>query len=317
LNENPSPGLKMIVEKFIDKPDLDVTNVVFMIGPRINAAGRMAHAKSAVKLLLAEDEEEADKLSVQLNEYNLARRGLDKTVTAQALEQIDADATHKDRKTTVVFSPEWHKGVVGIVASRLMEVHYRPTIVLTQSGDAIVGSARSIEAFNVHDALIACTEVLIQFGGHKYAAGLKLEPSNLTAFRELFEASAGELTSEELTQVLKYEAEISLNSIHEQLVTNLKRFAPHGPQNPQPLFLTRNVWDTGQAKTMGGDHSHLRLNVVDDSVSQALGAVCFGMGNLFRSLNKRQKFDMLYTVEENHFNGRTSIQLMVKDIRLV
>ncbi len=316
LNENPSPGLKMIIEKFIDKPDLDVTNVVFMIGPRINAAGRMAHAKSAVQLLLAEDEDEADKLSVKLNEYNLTRRGLDKSITAEALEQIEDDASHKDRKTTVVYAPNWHKGVVGIVASRLMEVHYRPTIVLTQTGNALVGSARSIEAFNVHDALVACSEVLIQFGGHKYAAGLKLEPANLDRFKVLFEASADELTSEELTLVLKYEAEIPLSAIHEQLVTNLKRFAPHGPENPQPLFLTKNVWDTGQAKTMGGDHSHLRLNVVDESNNQALGAVCFGMGDLFRNLNKRQKFDMLYTIEENHFNGRTSIQLMVKDIRL-
>jgi single-stranded-DNA-specific exonuclease len=316
LNEDPSPGLKMVIEKFINKPNLDVTNVVFMIGPRINAAGRMADAKSAVRLLLAENESEADLLAVELNEYNKTRKGLDADITSEALDMINRDELHKNQKTTVVYNEGWHKGVIGIVASRIMEVHYRPTIVLTGSDDVLVGSARSIEAFNVHDALTSCKQHLIQFGGHKYAAGMKLKLSSLSEFKKAFELSAQSLTESDLTEIYTYDAEIDLAVISEQLIKNLKRFAPHGPGNREPIFLSKNLRDSGSAKTIGGDHSHLRLNVISNSHQYAIGAIAFGMGSLYHSINKGQSFDMLYSIEENNFNGRTSIQLMVKDIRL-
>lgn len=316
LVDNPSKGLKTIMDRFMTTSTIDITNIVFMIGPRINAAGRVSDAKTAVKMLLADSDLDAEALARQLNEHNNHRRGLDKDITKQALLMLRQDENYKDRKTTVVYNEHWHKGVVGIVASRLLEVYYKPTIVLTKSGDKIVGSARSINDFNIHDALEECSDHLIQFGGHKYAAGMTLKPENLNAFMEAFEATAKDLTEQQLRPTLNYELEIGLGSVNEKLYENLKRFAPFGPGNEKPLFVSRNVWDTGSLKTMGSDHTHLKLNLVSPDRERAIGATAFHFGHLYEKLRHNKRFDVLYSIEENHFRSEPTLELMVKDIKI-
>jgi single-stranded-DNA-specific exonuclease len=311
LKSSPSQGLKMIIDLFIQKRDVDITDLVFMIGPRINAAGRMASAKSAVQLLLAEDESQAEELSQTVNAYNDQRRGLDQAVTSEALEKM---AALKNTKTTVVYGDGWHKGVVGIVASRLLEHQYKPTIVLTRQEDYYVGSARSIQAFDVHAALSQCAVHLEQFGGHKYAAGLKLHESNLDAFIQAFEESAERLSEVDLTPRLEYEFELDLAQIDERLYKNVLRFAPFGPGNLRPQFVSRGVLDSGSARTMGKTNDHLKLNLIQKKGQRAIGATAFGFGNLYPAIEDKT-FDVLYTVQENRFRGRSSIELMVKDIK--
>ncbi|MBO6516511.1 MAG: single-stranded-DNA-specific exonuclease RecJ [Bacteroidia bacterium] len=317
LASSPSRGLRTIMDKFMNSSSVDITNIVFMIGPRINAAGRVSSANAAVKLLLADSDLDADHLAEELNAHNKRRRDLDKTITEQALHQLENDLVQSERRTTVLFDENWHKGIVGIVASRVLERHYKPTIILTQSGDKVVGSARSIEGFDIHNALQQCAPFLEQFGGHKFAAGMTLKPENLEAFRQAFEQTASELTPEDLTPRLYYEFEIGLGNVTEALYANLKRFAPFGPGNLKPLFVTRNVWDSGNLRTMGSDNDHLRLNLVSFDRSDAIGAVAFGFGDLYPKLRNGRKFDVLYSIEENHFRGNTTLQIMVKDIHLV
>ena len=312
LKHSPSQGLKMIIDLFIQKRDVDITDLVFMIGPRINAAGRMASAKSAVELLLAENEDQAEELSAKVNSYNDQRRGLDQAVTAEALEKM---ALLSQTKTTVVYGDGWHKGVVGIVASRLLEHQYKPTIVLTQEDEYYVGSARSIQTFDIHGALTQCSHYLEQFGGHKFAAGLKLHKSNLQAFIEAFEESASRLTQEDLTPALDYEFELPLDHITTKLYTNLLKFAPFGPNNQRPQFVSRGVMDSGSARTMGKTNDHLKLNLIQEVGQRAIGATAFGFGRLYPEIVGKQ-FDVLYTIHENRFRGRNSIELMVKDIKL-
>ncbi|MFT5723312.1 MAG: single-stranded-DNA-specific exonuclease [Bacteroidia bacterium] len=316
LDQNPTKGLKMIMDKFMTQREIDITNIVFMIGPRINAAGRLASAKTAVKLLLAENDVQADELAEKLNELNVTRRALDQTITDEALDILRKDKHYAEKKTTVVYNASWHKGVVGIVASRLLEHHYKPTIVLTQSGDKIVGSARSIEDYNIHDAILNCKAHLLQFGGHKYAAGLTLKPEQLEGFKKAFEKEAIELTQDQLTRKLYYEAELNLKSVSESLYLKLKRFAPFGPDNMKPVFVSTMVWDTGNARTMGKGGTHLKLNLVSSPTDKAIGATAFGFGHLYPELKNGRRFDVMYTIEENSFRGNSTIEIMVIDIRL-
>lgn len=316
LEENPTKGLKTIMEKFMSQRDIDITNIVFMIGPRINAAGRIASANAAVKLLLADNTIDAEDLSAELNKFNTIRRTLDQGITEEALNMLAKDAAYPEMKSTVVFSPSWHKGVVGIVASRLMETYYKPTIVLTQSGDKIVGSARSVEGFDIHNALVNCSEFLLQFGGHKFAAGLTMDTEKLDDFRIAFEEQAAPLTKEQLTRTLLYEADIQLSSVTESLYTNLKRFAPFGPENMKPVFRASQVWDTGNARTMGEKSKHLKMNLVSELGQRAIGATAFGFGHFYSEIKKDRRMDVLFTIEENRFNGRSAIELMIVDIRL-
>ncbi len=317
LEQNPTRGLKTIMEKFMSDRDVDITNIVFMIGPRINAAGRIASANAAVKLLLADNTVDAEALSQELNNFNKVRRSLDQDITNEALDLLARDDSYKDKKTTVVYGAHWHKGVVGIVASRLMETYYKPTIVLTQSGDKIVGSARSVEDFDVHQALVNCSEYLYQFGGHKFAAGLTMDPSKLEDFKVAFEAQAKHLTKEQLTRTILYEADIKLGTVTDALYANLKRFAPFGPENMKPVFRASNVWDTGNARTMGGKSKHLKMNLVSELGQRAIGATAFGFGHLYPDIKNDRRMDVLFTIEENRFRGRSAIELMIQDIRLV
>ncbi len=317
LESNPTKGLQTIMNKFMNSSSIDITNIVFMIGPRINAAGRVSNARSAVKLLLADTDVDADEMANELNSLNTLRRELDKTITDEALDMLATDPEYSEKKTTVVYNPEWHKGVVGIVASRLLEKYYKPTIVLTQTGDKVVGSARSIEGFDIHDALEQCAEHLGQFGGHKFAAGMTLEYDRLEDFKAAFEQTASHLTPEQLTSKIYYEMEIGLNSVTQGLYDNLKRFSPFGPGNMKPMFVSRNVWDSGSLRTMGKDHSHLKLNLISKEQPTAIGATAFGFGKLYPQLKSGARFDVLYSLEENHFRGVTALELMVKDIKLV
>ena len=317
LGSNPTHGLKTIMDKFMPDRSIDITNIVFMIGPRINAAGRLASAKHAVKLLLADNDVDASELSVKLNDYNAERRELDQNITKEALDAIATDGSYDQKKTTVVYQAHWHKGVVGIVASRLLETHYKPTIVLTKTGDQLVGSARSIEGFNIHEALTKCEEHLIQFGGHMYAAGMKLAEESLDDFKTAFEVSAAHLTEEQLTRKLYYDAELTVAAVSESLYANIQRLAPFGPENERPVFVIRTARDNGHARTMGKGGSHLRLSVVDQSTNHPITAVAFGFGHLYSQIRNGNPFDLMFTIEENHFNGRTSLQLMVKDVTLM
>jgi len=316
LETNPTRGLKTIIEKFMSARSIDITNIVFMIGPRINAAGRIAAADTAVKLLLAEDDIDAEALSLQLNEYNTTRRSLDQDITEQALQLLKDDLSYQNKKTTVVFQPDWHKGVVGIVASRLLENYYKPTIVLTKKDDKIVGSARSIEGFDIHQALVQCQQYLSQFGGHQFAAGLTMETSQLGAFKEAFENQASHLTEDQLTKKYRYESEITLQSVTSNLYTNIKRFAPFGPDNMKPVFRSNAVFDTGSARTMGKAGEHLKLNLVQNLGQKAIGATAFGFGNLYPAIKDGSTMDVLFTIEENTFRGDPTIELMIQDIQL-
>lgn len=321
LSDAPSPGLQMVIDKFIrgDNPDLymDVTKVVFMIGPRINAAGRLKDAEVAVRLLLAESEREAEELALELNELNKTRQGLDREMTEEALSKLESDPTFPESFSTVVYDPSWHKGVVGIVASRLLENYYKPTIVLTGSGDQIVGSARSIEGFDIHEALTECSEHLEQFGGHKYAAGMRMRPDQLNPFRNAFEAAARKrLNKDELVPKIYYDAEIPLQWVNRKLYENLQKFSPFGPDNLQPIFLSHKVIDTGESRTMGKGHEHLRMNLITPGSKNVVGAVAFGFGHIFEQVQKGTPMSIVYHIDENHFNGRGSLQLMVLDIKI-
>lgn len=320
LENRPSRGLQMIVDRFIRNQNkdarLDIMKIVFMIGPRINAAGRLGDAKVAVRLLLAENEEEAESLAGQLNELNKERRGLDSHTTKEALEILKRDKDYPTKYSTVVAKDDWHKGVVGIVASRLLEQHYKPTIVLTKSGDQLVGSARSIMGFDIHEALVNCKEHLLQFGGHKYAAGMRLKASQFEPFEKTFDNYAKSLLKpDDLVPVLQYDAEIGLNLISDKFHSILQRFAPFGPGNLQPLFMSSEVWDTGNARTMGSGHEHLRMNLISVECNRPISAIAFNMGSFFDPVSKGKPFSILYHIEQNHFNGKTSLQLLIQDIK--
>jgi single-stranded-DNA-specific exonuclease len=293
-----------------------ISDVVFRIGPRINAAGRLESGLSAVDLLVTDDAKLCEEYASKLSVLNTARGELDVEMTAEAFQQIDKDPDYPNKHTTVVYQPHWHKGVVGIVASRLIERYYRPTLVLTDADDLIGGSARSIEAVDVHEALTACESLLVQFGGHRHAAGLKLKKENLLEFSQMFEqAVASKITAKDLHPVFAYESELDLSEINERIIQVIQRFAPFGPQNMEPVFMAKGVYDSGYAKTMGSKHEHLRLNLMSSANSDPISAIAFKMGDWYPKIKYNQRFDILYTIGINHFNGEKRMQLEIKDIR--
>lgn len=318
LNTKPRPGLKILmfgVEKDATH-SFSISDVVFRIGPRINAAGRLESGLSAVDLLVTDDAKLCEEYASKLSMLNTARGELDVEMTAEAFQQIDKDPDYPNKHTTVVYQPHWHKGVVGIVASRLIERYYRPTLVLTDADDLIGGSARSIETVDVHEALTACESLLVQFGGHRHAAGLKLKKENLLEFSRMFEqAVASKITAKDLHPVFAYESELDLSEINERIIQVIQRFAPFGPQNMEPVFMAKGVYDSGYAKTMGSKHEHLRLNLMSAASSDPISAIAFKMGDWYPKIKNNQRFDILYTIGVNHFNGEKRMQLEIKDIR--
>ncbi len=314
INKQPRLGLKKLIEVSINKPDLSIGDLVFYLGPRINAAGRMDDAKSSVKMLIADNEETANEFAQELQTQNASRKVVDQQITADFQEIIEQNPQLLDRKTHVFFKEDWHKGVVGIAASRAIELYYRPTIILTRSGDVLAGSARSIKGFDVHAALEECSEHLLQFGGHMYAAGMTLLPENLDEFREAFEAVGQRLlTEEDLTQKVYYDAALDVELIDDNFLNIIQKMAPFGPGNMTPVFYSDKLKDDGTGKIIGKTAEHIRLNIKRNS--DALAAVGFGLANKLDDIKKADSFEACYQINENIFNGYRSIQLMLKDIR--
>ncbi len=313
INTNPRPGIKAIIAE-VKKETLNITDVVFIVAPRINAAGRMQHGNHAVTLLTETDFNLAAEYAIAIDQFNTDRRETDKRITEEALEQIKAQK-EEDRYTTVVYNENWHKGVIGIVASRLTETYYRPTLVFTKSGDKLAASARSVSGFDVYNALEACSAHIEQFGGHKYAAGLTLKPENYEAFKAEFERVVKTTIDEKLlTPELKVDLEIQLNQINSKLLRIIKQFAPFGPENRTPVFYTSKVRDTGYGKCVGEEDKHLKLSVTQTG-SQRIDAIGFNLGKKHALTTNRAPFDVAYTIDENHWNGNVSLQLKLKDIK--
>ncbi|NBU80156.1 MAG: single-stranded-DNA-specific exonuclease RecJ [Flavobacteriaceae bacterium] len=313
INSNPRPGIKALVQN-VKKKKLTITDVVFIIAPRINAAGRIKHGNEAVALLTEYDLDQAEQFASEIEKYNSDRKELDKKISNEALTQIiENEEQHKF--TTVVYSESWHKGVIGIVASRLTETYYRPTIVFTKSGDKLAASARSVKDFDVYNALEACAEHLEQFGGHMYAAGMTLKEENYLAFKDAFEKVVSETIHPDLlTPEISIDAEINLSEIDERLLRLLNQFEPFGPENMTPTFMTKNLKDTGYAKQLGKDDEHLKLFVKQNN-SEGFGVIGFGLGNKLELVKNQNLFDALYCIDENEFNGNVTVQLRLKDLR--
>ena len=313
INSNPRPGIKAIIAE-VKKEELNITDVVFIIAPRINAAGRMVHGNHAVALLTETDFTTAAAYALDINQYNLDRREADQQITEEALEQIK-EQNEEDRYTTVVYKEDWHKGVIGIVASRLIESYYRPTLVFTKSGDKLAASARSVSGFDVYNALEACSEHIEQFGGHKYAAGLTLQPEKYEAFKNKFESVVKETIDPRLlTPELKIDLALQLGQVNDRLMRILKQFAPCGPGNMNPVFMSENLRDTGYGKCVGEDDKHLRFTATDGS-NNRLTAIGFGLGDKLECIQHKKPFSAAYTIDENHWNGKVSLQLKLKDLK--
>lgn len=296
--------------------ELTINDLVFIVGPRINAAGRIESARNSVELLITKDPERAFKLGNQINELNTERKTLDSHATLHALEIMHADPKLNERKGTVLFHPEWHKGVIGIVASRLIETFYRPTIVLTLSEGLVTGSARSIKGFDIYDAVDACGDLLEHFGGHTYAAGLSLKPENLEKFKERFEEYVSSHLTEELSvPEIEIDAKLDLRDVTRKFFDVLKQFAPFGPGNMSPVFETDNVIDAGKAKIVG--NNHLKLEVFQRDVrSEPISSIAFQQGEEnFEYIRDGNPFNICYHIEENEWNGKKSFQLNIKDIK--
>ena len=334
LNKKPRPGIEAILQKAniyrrdedqheedesVLTRELTISDLVFLIGPRINAAGRIAKASDSVRLLLADKKEHAEKLATSINDLNDERREFDNRITEEALDMIDADAELRDAKSTVVFNERWHRGVIGIVASRLTDYYYRPTIVLTRANGLVTGSARSIKSFDIYDAIDNCSDLLEHFGGHKYAAGLSMKPENLPEFRRRFEAYVAEhLVDEDFVPEMEVDLKIKFSDITPKFMRILNQFAPFGPGNMAPVFWTDNVIDAGGSRPVGG-HKHLKLTVsqvgdAEQGVSPFSG-IAFQKGDLFNRIHSGEPFSICYHLEYNTWQGKTNLQLNVKDIK--
>ncbi len=313
INSDPRPGIKALVHQ-VKKKVLDITDVVFIISPRINAAGRIKHGNHAVELLTEFNFEQAQQFASEIEQYNSDRKDLDKQITKEAFQQIIQNE-EQDRFSTVVFQEDWHKGVIGIVASRLIETYYRPTLVFTKSGDKYAASARSVKGFDVYNALDACAEHLEQFGGHMYAAGMTLKAENYQIFKDAFEKQVSSTILPEMrTPEIEIDAEINFSDITPKLIRILKQFEPFGPQNMTPVFMTKDIKDTGYAKTLGSEEEHLRI-FVKQSNSDGIAAIGFGLGKKLSIAQNQNLFQLAYSLAENEWNGTISTQLMLKDIR--
>ncbi len=311
-SENVRNGIKAIIAQ--SKREISsIIDVVFTIAPRINAAGRIKHGNYAVELLTEIDLNSAIDFAKEIENFNNYRRELDKEIAQEALQQIEENL-ETNRYTTVVYDENWHKGVIGIVASRLIETYYRPTLVFTKSGDKLSASARSVRGFDVYDALEKCSEFIEQFGGHKYAAGLTILPENYQKFKDKFEEVVKNSISEEMrTPEILIDAILDLNDITPKFYRILKQMSPFGPENMRPVFVSNDVRDNGFAKCVGNDKSHLKLNVFQGSDRNSYNAIGFGLGHKIDKI--KNEFDIVYNLDENTWNGNTSIQLMIKDLK--
>ena len=318
LNHNPGKGLKGIIDICgLSGKDLTISDIVFKIGPRINASGRMMNGRETVDLLLSKDKDSAKEKSESIDQYNDERRELDKKITDEAHLMLELDSFFNQRKTIVVFNREWHKGVIAIVASRLSEKHYKPTIVLTFSNGFITGSARSSTGFDIYKAIESCKDLLENFGGHTYAAGLTMKEENLEEFKTRFETYAEEsLVEEQLTQTLDIDIRLNFNEITDKLMDEMNRMNPFGPENQKPVFCSFHVMDSGTSKLVGKDLEHIKLDITDNQDDRILYGIAFGMHRFYDHIKDMKPFDICYTLEENTYSHNTPPHLMVKDIRI-
>ncbi|MEN8229922.1 MAG: single-stranded-DNA-specific exonuclease RecJ [Bacteroidota bacterium] len=318
LNESPSIGLKAIREVAgIDRKKIDIEDIVFKIGPRINAAGRMESGKKSVDLLVCGKSSDAAIISKKINNFNLDRRNIDTEITRQAIEMIRSNVQLQDRNSTVLYNPEWHKGVIGIVASRLLDHFYKPTVILTRSNGFATGSARSVNGFDLYQAIESCSDLLENFGGHKYAAGLTLKVKNVQKFTERFEKIVSEnIDPEQLIPVLEIDTELQLMEINDKFFRVLKQFQPFGPDNHNPIFLSENVVDNGYGRTVGNNGEHLKLTLIqEENPFKVFSAIAFHQGQDFQKINKGAPFDICYQLMENEFRGRVNLQIHIQGIK--
>ncbi|MCG8474928.1 MAG: single-stranded-DNA-specific exonuclease RecJ [Cytophagales bacterium] len=314
LNKNPSHGLKALIDLCNFKNRITITNIVFGIGPRINAAGRMEHAHSAVELLLAKNSEEAKKFASKIDEKNERRRDFDSSITHEALQMIETDDFLRQSKSTVLFKSDWHKGVIGIVASRCIDKYYRPTVILTESNRKATGSARSVVGFDIHEALIECDDLLEQYGGHMYAAGLTLDISKVDAFRKRFETIVQKRIQEEhLTPRILVDHVIDIKRINQKFFNILRQMAPFGPENMQPVFVSENLRIVDRPRIL--KEEHLKFRVIQEPDDEPIEVIGFGFAEYFDLISSGMRFKLAYTIEENNFMGNRSLQLYMKDIK--
>ena len=314
INANPRTGIKALTDQ-IKKPELSITDVVFQIAPRINAAGRMKHGLYAVELLTEQHPAKAMERAREIEAFNTQRKALDKEITRQALQQIE-DNDETRRYTTVVCDENWHKGVIGIVASRLIETYYRPTVVFTKSYGKLTGSVRSVKNFDVYEALEQCSAFIEQFGGHKYAAGLTVLPENYVPFREKFEEVVKANISEQMREPeIIIDAELSLHEITPKFQRIIKQLEPFGPKNMKPVFASSGLRDNGYGKKVGSSEDHLKLNIINGFDHKTYQAIGFGLGEKYTIIQSGKPFKAAFTIEENHWNGIRNMQLNIKDIK--
>jgi len=313
LNSSPRPGLQALLDLCRGNKHMTISSIVFGIGPRINAAGRMDHAGSAVELLLAKNQEDAKLLADTVNTKNDARRDFDSSITEEAIEMISTNDALSKAKSTVLFKDSWHKGVIGIVASRCIEKFYRPTVILTESNDKVTGSARSVDGFNVYEAISECSELLDQFGGHMYAAGVTMPVDNVDAFRIKFEEVVSKkITKDQLTPSIYVDSILDLEEIDRKFYNIISQMAPFGPKNMQPLFVTKNI-QASNVKLL--KEQHLKFTAKQAGTNIAIEAIGFGLGDYYDLVNCGLEFGMAFTIEENDFRGQNTLQLFVKDIK--
>ena len=316
LHQNPSVGLKAIIEICgLTGRELNMSDIVFKIGPRINASGRMQSGIEAVDLLVEKDFNRALAMASHINEYNEQRKDVDKQMTEEANQIIEKLESQKHHNSIVLYDENWKKGVVGIVASRMTELYFRPTVVLTRSGDLATGSARSVAGYDIYDAVKSCRDILENFGGHTYAVGLSLKIENIPEFRRRFQQYVNDhILPEQTEATLDIEEVVDFKDINKKLHNDLKKFAPHGPDNPKPLFCTRNVYDYGTSKVVGRQQEHIKLELVDSKSSNVMNGIAFGQSQAARYIKSKRSFDIVYTIEENIYK-RSEVQLQIEDIK--
>ena len=315
LNQSPCVGLKAIMELCgLEDKEITMSDVIYKIGPRLNASGRIGNGSASVELLISKDAEQAKHKAAQINHYNEQRKDLDKVMTEQA-NQIVASLVHKsDHKAIVIYNEEWHKGIIGIVASRLTEIFFRPAVVLTRDGDMAVGSARSVAGFDIYKAIESCRDILENFGGHTYASGLTLKTENVAEFKRRFEEFVdSNILPEQTAPTLDVDAMLDFQDINRKFFYDLKRFQPYGPCNTKPHFCTRNVYDYGTSKVVGRNQEHIKLELVDNKSDIIMNGIAFGQSSQARYIKTKRSFNIVYTIEENT-HKRGDIQLQIEDI---
>lgn len=317
LNEAPRTGLKEIIREAEVFRALTIEDVVFKIGPRINAAGRMETGSKAVELLISNDSKLATGISKEINSFNIERRTVDRVITTEAMRMISEDQSNTNAKTTVLYNPAWKKGVIGIVASRLIETYYRPTVILTESNGFATGSARSVQGYDLYQAIEACSDLLESFGGHMFAAGLTLKKENIKPFIQRFEQYVNRtITEDQLVPRIFIDTELSFSEINDEFFRVMSQFQPFGPENMSPLFVSRMVFDTGAGRMVGSNGEHLKLDLCQESsATKSLPAIGFNLANHFEYIKSHKPFDICYSIEMNEFRGSKNLQLNIRDIK--